>query len=160
MFDPKTLARSLSITAGVAANKRANAFTRQDEQPVDNVKLQEIIGNPNTYPLSWMAQNHPASGDLSIANPLSPVGGDEAFFAGLLDGARMLANDGSWWDIEEYHGEGGIHIRNVWYPRIQSVVSIQELRRSIHSWIEPFLQRVPPMPVGADYGVLDTRSVN
>jgi hypothetical protein len=159
MVDFKKLARSLVAAAGVSADKRANAFTSQEDQPVDNVKLQEIVGDPDTFPLSWSAQFTPSAGSVQMANPLSPVGGDEAFLSGLFDGARMQAMDGSWWDIESYDFEGSVTIRNVWYPRISAVVSIQNLRASIHSWIEPFLQRVPPLPVGANYGVLDTHEV-
>jgi hypothetical protein len=156
MFESKALARSLTLAAGVAADKRANALNHQDDEPVDNVALQEIIGDPDTYPLSWSTQFRPSEG-VPSANPLAPGGGDEVFFSGLFDGARLQANDQSWWDVEEYNFEGAVTIRNVWYPRTIKVISIQELRACIHSWIEPFLQRVPPPPPGAEYGVLEVR---
>jgi hypothetical protein len=159
MIDSKKLASSLLAAAGVSADKRANAFTSPEDQPVNNVKLQEIVGDPDTYPLSWSNQNTPATGNTPTANPLSPVQGDEAFFAGLFDGARFQANDGSWWDIESYDFEGQVTIRNVWYPRTEAVVSVQDVRRSIHSWIEPFLQRVPPLPIGVDYGAIEVKQV-
>lgn len=159
MLDAKTLSISLTSFVGIGESKQANAFTKVDDIPVDNAKLQEIIGDPDTYPISWSTQFKPADGTTLQANPLSPLQGDEVFFSGLFDGARFQANDGSWWDVENYDWEGAVTIRNVWYPRIEAVVSIQDVRRSIHSWIEPFLQRVPPMPAGVDYGVVETRQV-
>ena len=152
MIDSVTLTKSLIASM----EKKGNAFTMA-EQPTDNANLQAIIGDPNTFPLSWSAQFLPTDGLPLTANPLSPVEGDEIFFSGMFDGARMQAMDGSWWDIVEYNFEGSIKIQNVFYPRIIAVVSLQDIRRSIHSWIEPFLQRVPPAADGIDYGILRTK---
>lgn len=159
MLDSKTLSNSLVAFVGIGEPKQASALTKLDEMPVDSAKLQEIIGDPDTQPISWSAQTKPSAGATLLPNPLSPVEGDEVFFSGLFDGARYQANDGSWWDIVNYDWEGAVTVQNVWYPRIQSVVSIQDVRRSIHSWIEPFLQRVPPLPAGVDYGVVETRVI-
>lgn len=158
-MDSKTLSNSLASFVGIAEPKKANAFTQVTEAPVDNIKLQKIVGDPDTHRLSWSAQFKPSTGGTIQPNPLSPLEGDEIFFSGLFDGARFQAHDGSWWDVENYDFEGAVTIRNVWYPRIEAIVSIQDVRRSIHSWIEPFLQRVPPPPAGVDYGVVETRII-
>lgn len=157
MFDSKTLTRSLLGFVGVAEPKQANAFTTVDEVPVDNAKLQEIVGDPDTHRLSWSTQTKPSTGDTLQFNPNSPLQGDDVFFSGLFDGARFQDKDGEWWDVENYDWEGAITIRNVWRPRTEAIISIQVLRNCIHSWIEPFLQRVPPPPAGVDYGVVQTR---
>ena len=159
MLDAQTLTQSLTAMVNIGESKKANAFTHA-EQPTDNANLQKIIGDPNTFPLSWQTQFKPANGDGLTLNPLSPLEGDEIFFSGMFDGARFQANDGSWWDIANYQFEGGITIINVWYPRIVAIVSLQDIRRSIHSWIEPFLQRVPPVADGVDYGVLRVKNVD
>jgi hypothetical protein len=158
MLDSKTLSKALTGFIG-SESKTANAMTLMDEVPVESVNLQEIIGDPDTNPLSWSAQTTPSTGETLQNDPRSPLNGDEAFFSGLFDGARFCDRRGEWWDIISYEFEGGVHIRNALYSRIQAIVSIQDIRRSIHSWIQPFQQRVPPLAAGVDYGVLDTRVV-
>jgi hypothetical protein len=158
MLDSKTLSKSLASFVGIR-DKQANAMTMLDELPVDSVNLQEIVGDPDTQPLSWSAQTHPSTGETLKKDPRSPLDGDSAFFSGLFDGSRFQDLRGEWWDIISYEFEGSVHIRNVFYPRIQAVVSIQDVRRSIHSWIQPFQQRILPLAEGVDYGVLDTRVV-
>lgn len=152
-------ALNLSKSLTGLVTKEANAFTSLEEQPGINAKLQEIVGDPDTEPLSWSAQFKPSTGDTLQYDPNSPLEGDEIFFSGLFDGARFSDKNGDWWDILSYEFEGAVMIQKVWYPRIQGPVSVQAVRASIHSWIEPFLQRVPPPPAGVDYGVLETRVV-
>jgi len=156
MLDAATLTQSLTAFCNIGESKVANAFTKP-EQPTDNANLQAIIGDPNTFPLSWSAQFKPTDGERLSANPRSPLEGDEIFFSGMFDGARFMDLTGQYWDIANYQFEGGITIINVWYPRIVAVVSLQDIRRSIHSWVEPFLQRVPPAAEGIDYGILRTK---
>jgi hypothetical protein len=152
---PKNLSNSLT---GLVA-KEANAFTSIEEQPLDSLKLQEIIGDPDTQPLSWNSQSKPSTGDTLVRDPNSPIEGDDIFFNGLFEGARFADKNGDWWDILSYDWEGAVTIQNVWRPRIVAVVSIQDIRRSIHSWTEPILQRVPPLAAGVDYGIVETREV-
>lgn len=160
MVDTKTLANSLTAMVGLAEPRVASAFTSMEEHPVDNVDLQEIVGDPDTEPLSWNSQFKPSTGEQPSYNPDSPLQGDDVFWNGLFSGARFQAKDGTWWDIENYDfDEASVVIRNVWYPRVEAVVSVQDIRRSIHSWTEPILQRVPPPPPGIDYGVVQTRVV-
>lgn len=158
MLNAKTLANSLTATLGTKG-KKANAYTDPTDVPVASVDLQSIIGDPDTDPLSFSVQTHPSTGETLLNNPLSPVEGDEAFFSGLMDGSRFQANDGSWWDIVEYNWEGAVMIQDAWHPRTRVVVSIQDVRRAIHSWISPFQQRVPPPPPGVTYSVVETRQV-
>jgi hypothetical protein len=160
MLKSSTLIKSLTafVPVGESESKTANAFTNVDA-PVDNQTLQEIVGDPDTQPLSWSAQTVRAEGDSLKADDGDPLGGDEVFFSGLFDGARFMAKNGTYWDVESYDWEGVVTIRNVWYPRIQAVISIQKLRDTIHSWTEPFLQRIPPPPPGADYGTIMTKTV-
>ena len=160
-MNAQLLAATLADFAGISAtSKKANAFTMNVEVTSDNEALQSLVGDPDTHPLSWSSQHQPSTGVNQIPNPLSPLEGDQVFFSGLFDGARFQAHDGSWWNILSYDFEGGVTIENVWYPRQVAVVSIQDIRRSIHSWIEPFLQRVPPMPEGVDYGIVEVRDVD
>lgn len=158
MPDMKNLSRALAGFIG-AEPKQANAFTSMDEIPVDSASLQEIIGDPDTHPISWSTQTKPSEGGALQYDPNSPLEGDEIFFSGLFDGAQFQDKNGDWWAILDYQFEGQVQIQNVWRPRTVAVVSIQDIRRSIHAWINPFYQRVPPPPAGVDYGVVETRSV-
>jgi hypothetical protein len=88
---------------------------------------------------------------------LSPIEGDEIFFAYLMPWATFQANDGSEWNILEYSSPNQIEIENRWYPRIHAYVSIGDIRRSIHQWIEPVTQTVPPPPPGVDYSALPVK---
>jgi hypothetical protein len=145
------------ILAAAAEVKTARLVKVEDTN--SNAKLQRMVGDPDDVAISPFSQTKPNPGNMLLPNPLSPVAGDEIFYSYLIPGARFQAQDGSWWDIESYDWEGAISIVNAWYPRIRAVVSIQAIRRSIHSYIEPITVIVPPPPVGADYGVIETRQV-
>ncbi len=153
----QALAGVVASAPATPAPKQANAFTVQDEVPVVNLALQAVVGDADTEPLSWMAQTKPSSGGSLPYDANSPLGGDEVFFAYLFDGARFADKNGDWWDIVNYDFEGAVTIQKVWYPAIQGIVSIQDIRRSIHAWIAPVYQRIPDAPQGVDYGVVVTR---
>lgn len=116
--------------------------------------LSEMIGvsadSPTNSMLSWDAQTSPES---SVREPdaLSPIGGDEVFFTYLIPGATFRAHDGSEWNVLFYHGTGHVEIENRWLPRQFAQVSVADIRRSIHSWIEPVLVRVPDPIKGLKY---------
>jgi len=154
-MDSKTLTRSLVAAAGCRTANALNA----DESRIDNATLQEIIGDANTLPLSWSSQFGPSDGGGMKKDMNSPVQGDEIFWSGLMDGARFSDKNGAWWDIVSAPFEGAIVIQNVWYPRIKLFTDLQSLRTSIHSWLEPFLQRVPPPAPDLDYATILTRVV-
>jgi hypothetical protein len=156
MPDLKKLTAALTEIVGVET-KRANALTEGMLVPI-NQSLQDIVGVDRDA-TSAFAQTSPELGSGMIANPLSPLQGDEAFFTYLLPGAIYQAHDGSTWEIEEYDFEGKVRISNPWYPRRQGVVSVQDIRRSIYAWIDPVHVPVPPPPAGVDYGILDVREV-
>jgi hypothetical protein len=138
--------------------KEANYLT-QAQLPGANQKLQDIVGLPNDA-RSTFAQTNPQVGNHLLANPFAPFEGDEIFITGLQPGAKFQAHDGSQWFIEEYEWEGKVGISNAWYPdKVRGYVSVQDIRRSIHSWMEPITQIVPPIPVGVDYGVVLTKPV-
>lgn len=61
---------------------------------------------------------------MQLPNPLSPLEGDEIFFAYMISGASFQARDGSQWDILGYPWQGYIHIGNRWYPRLHGRVTI------------------------------------
>jgi hypothetical protein len=43
---------------------------------------------------------------MQLPNPLSPLEGDEIFFAYMISGASFQARDGSQWDILGYPWQG------------------------------------------------------
>ena len=137
MPDLKSLTSSLAALVNVGVRKHANAFTMQDDQPVASAKLQEIVGDPDTFPISWSSQSKPAGENAIDKDQNSPLGGDEIFFSGLMDGSRFMDKNGDYWDIVDYQWEGMCLIQNVWRPRTQVPVSIQDIRRSIHSFKRP-----------------------
>lgn len=139
---PRTLdmATSLSKQAGILV----------PEQAVSNSKLQDMVGLAGDA-TSIFAQTSPRSGEGQMDNPMSPIHGDEIFFTYLWVGARFQSHDGQWWEIDEYDGWGKIGLHNVWYPRMQAIVSVDDVRRSIYAWIEPIQQVVPPAPAGVSY---------
>jgi hypothetical protein len=141
MVDTRNMAASLSKQAGILV----------PEQAVSNAKLQDIVGVAEDA-LSIFAQTSPPPGVGEIDNPLSPIHGDQIFFTYLWVGARFQSHDGQWWEIDEYDGWGKIGLHNVWYPRMQAIVSVADVRRSIYAWIEPIQQVVPPAPAGVVYG--------
>ena len=159
MIDSRVLAASLSAVAGIGPKTAASVHFK-DDHPASDVDLQNIVGDPDDTAISTFAQRKPNPGDQQLPNPLSPIEGDEIFFTYLIPGARFQAHDGSWWDIEEYDWDGKVAIRDPWNARRFSIVSVYDIRRSIHSWIEPVQQRVPPPPPGYDYGTISVRVVD
>jgi hypothetical protein len=156
---PKTSPLTASLMA-FAGFKPADKTARlKEDHPEVDLALQRIVGDPSLGSRSLLGQSSPATGDSRIPNPLSPIEGDDIFFTGLIPGARFQSHDGQWWDILEYDWEGKVTIQNCMYPRRGGIVSIQSVRQSIYSWLEPISQVVPPPPPGVDYGTLEVRIV-
>ena len=132
----------------------------EDEQPNSDSTLQAMVGDPADARMSTFVQFNPNPGTMSLPNPLSPVEGDEIFFSYLIPGAIFQAHDGTEWWILSYTAPDEIQIENRWYPRINALVSINDIRRSIHQWVEPITQTVPPPPPGVDYGALPVKIVD
>lgn len=123
-----------------------------DDQPSANSKLQQIMGDSMDQPISAFAQFYPNVGSMQMPNPLSPVEGDSCFFTYMVPGAVFQSHDGQQWDVLDYNGGAyGVHIQNRWYPRLIAWVNIDDVRRSIHSWVEPVQIVVPPPPPGVNY---------
>ena len=123
-----------------------------DDHPSANTKLQQIMGNPMDQPISAFAQFSPNLGTMQTPNPLSPIEGDACFFMYLVSGAVFQSHDGQQWVIEDYNaGPYGISLYNRWYPRKHAFVNLDDVRRSIHSWVEPCQVVVPPPPPGVQY---------
>jgi hypothetical protein len=129
----------------------------EEDHPNADQDLQVIVGDPTDVRTSTFAQFEVNPGTLQLPNPLSPIQGDEIFFAYMIPGAVFQAHDGSEWNILFYGSPDEIQIENRWYPRIQSIVAIGDIRRSIHQWIEPVTQTVPPPPPGVDYSALPVK---
>jgi hypothetical protein len=151
MATPQDFADSLAKTARILC---------EDEQPNSDTTLQAMVGDPADARMSTFVQFKPNPGSMQLPNPLSPVEGDEIFFAYMIPGAIFQAHDGTEWWIESYDSSDQIEITNRWYPRINAVVSINDIRRSIHQWVEPITQTVPPPPPGVDYGALPVKIVD
>jgi len=133
-----------------AVAKTARILTEED-LPNGNPELQKMVGDPDDFRTSTFAQFAPNPGNLLLPNPLSPIEGDEVFFAYMMPGAIFQAHDGSQWWILAYDYRGQVEIENRWYPRIHAQVSVYDVRRSIDQWIEPIQQTVPPPPPGVNY---------
>jgi hypothetical protein len=131
-----------------------------DDQPNVNPDLQAMVGDPDDSRISTFAQMGPNPGNLLLPNPLSPVEGDEIFFAYLIPGAIFQSHDGSEWWILGYDARGQVEIENRWYPRIHAQVSVYDIRRSIHQYVEPVQQVIPPPPPGVDYDAQPVRVVD
>ena len=161
MSTPLNLTASLLAVAGIKAEepKRASSLRLKEDFPNIDPRLQALIGDPDQQHTSIFTQTDPDVGHNMLANPLSPVQGDEIFFTGLIPGARFEDLSGQWWDIEDYDFEGKVRVSNPWRPRQTVTTSVDVIRKCIHSWLEPVLQRVPPAPANADYGVIDVRIV-
>jgi|GEM_PF-4651094 len=141
-ISPADLASSVAKTARILT---------EEDLPNGNPDLQKMVGDPDDFRTSTFAQFGPNPGDLLLPNPLSPVEGDEVFFAYMMPGAIFQAHDGSQWWILGYDYRGQVEIENRWYPRIHAQVSVYDVRRSIDQWIEPIQQTVPPPPPGVNY---------
>jgi hypothetical protein len=150
-FDPKDLANDLVKTARILD---------EDDRPNSSAKLQGMVGDPDDYRTSTFAQFSPNPGTMQLPNPLSPIEGDQIFFAYMIPGAAFQAKDGSQWNILDYPWQGMVHIENRWYPRINAHVNLNDVRRSIDQWVEPIQQTVPPPPPGVDYGALQVKIVD
>jgi hypothetical protein len=140
-------ARELAKTARILDDSDA---------PNDNPALQALVGDPDDSRISTFAQFEPNPGHNQIANPFSPLGGDEIFFAYMIPGAAFQAHDGSQWNIIDYPWQNFVTVENRWYPRLQGRVNLNDVRRSIEQWIEPIQQYVPAPPPGVDYGAHQT----
>ena len=139
--------------------KTARILCEEDHVNADST-LQIMVGDPNDSRTSTFVQFKPNPGSMQLPNPLSPIEGDEIFFAYLIPGAIFQAHDGTEWWIDSYTAPDEISISNRWYPRINAFVSINDIRRSIHQWVEPITQTVPPPPPGVDYSALPVRIVD
>jgi hypothetical protein len=145
------------LTNALAKNARVLC---EDELVNSDSALQALVGDPNDSRTSTFVQFKPNPGTMQLPNPLSPVEGDEIFFMNMLPGSRFQAHDGSDWIIQNYTGPDEVEIYNVWYPRLQAIVSLNDVRRSIHQWTSPITQTVPPPPPGVDYGALPVKIVD
>jgi hypothetical protein len=150
MFDNNDLADALVKTARVLDDT---------DQVNVSADLQQMLGDADDTRVSTFAQFKPNPNTSQIPNPMSPIEGDDIFWAYMISGAAYQANDGSQWTILDYDWEGKVEVENRWYPRIHAVVSVADVRRSIDSWIEPIQQKVPPPPAGVDYAALPVRIV-
>lgn len=139
-FDPEILAKTARVLD-------------ESDTPNSNPEIQALLGDPDDYRTSTYVQFKAAPGSSQMPNPLSPLEGDEVFFAYMMAGASFQARDGSQWNVMDVY-EGHVHIENRWYPRLQGQVSINDVRRSIEQWIEPIQQYVPAPPPGVDYGAM------
>jgi hypothetical protein len=132
----------------------------ESDRPNSDPELQKIVGDPDDARISTFAQFAPNPRGTLLPNPLSPVEGDEIFFAYLIPGAKFQSHDGSQWMIEDYPWQGMVQITNVWYPRINAQVSVYDVRRSIEQYVEPIQQFIPPPPPGVDYSALRVKIVD
>ena len=150
------------MNASLAENliKTARILCEDEDHTNSDSELQKQVGDPTDSRTSTFVQFRPNPGTMQLPNPMSPVEGDEIFFAYLIPGAIFQANDGTEWWIESYTAPDEIEITNRWYPRINAIVSINDVRRSIRQWVEPVTQEVPPPPPGVDYGALPVKIVD
>jgi hypothetical protein len=151
MTNPQHLVDALTKTARILC---------EDEQPNSDTVLQTIVGDPADARTSTFVQFKPNPGTMQLPNPLSPIEGDEIFFAYMMPGSRFQAHDGTEWMIQNYTGPDEVEIYNLWYPALQAIVSLNDVRRSIHQWINPITQVVPPPPPGVDYGAQPVKIVD
>jgi len=127
-------------------------LSREDTLPSENMKLQRTIGDPLDQPISTFSQFYPNVGSMQMPNPLSPIEGDSGFFTYMIPGAVFQSHDGQQWVVDNYNaGAYGVELYNRWYPRLRAFVNLDDVRRSIHSWVEPVQIVVPPPPPGVSY---------
>lgn len=131
---------------------KTGSLLSKEDHPVPSTTLQQLVGDPNDQATSSFAQYKTSPGDLAMANPLSPIQGDEVFFTFMQPGSIFQSKDGHTWQIREYDWDGRVEIQDVWYPQTIAQVTVNDVRRSIHSWVEPITQVVPDPPAGVDYG--------
>jgi len=150
-FDPKELTDSLAKTARVLD---------ESDTPNGSPELQAMVGDPDDYRTSTFVQFKPNPGNMQLPNPLSPLEGDEMFFAYMIPGAVFQSRDGGQWNVLDYPWQGVVHIENRWYPRLQGQVNLNDVRRSIEQWVEPIQQFVPAPAPGVDYGAQPVKIVD
>lgn len=151
MIRTNDLVDSLSKTARILC---------EDEQPNSDTTLQGIIGDPDDTRSSTFAQFKPNPGTMQLPNPMSPVEGDEIFFMYMMPGSQFQSHDGHMYMIQNYTGPDEVEIYDIWYPHLQAIVSLNDIRRSIYQWTSPITQTVPPPPPGVDYGALPVKIVD
>ena len=141
------------------ASELAKTARVLDESDIPNSdpELQAMVGDPDDYRSSPFAQFKPNPGNMQLPNPLSPVEGDEMFFAYMMPGAKFQSRDGSQWNVLDYPWQGMVHIENVWYPHINAQVNLNDIRRSIEQWVEPVQVFIAPPPIGVDYGAMPVK---
>jgi hypothetical protein len=128
------------------------SMLKHDDHPSANTKLQQIMGDPLDQPISAFAQFSANPGTMQLPNPLSPIEGDVCFFTYMIPGAVFQSHDGQQWVIDDYNAAAyGVELYNRWYPRLRAFVNLDDVRRSIHSWVEPVQTVVPPPPPGVNY---------
>jgi len=157
---PLPLKRGTAMDFDVKALAKTARVLDESDLPNGNPELQTMVGDPNDYRSSTWAQFKPNPGNTQLPNPLSPIEGDEMFFAYMIPGAKFQARDGSQWNILDYPWQGIVHIENVWYPRINAQVSLNDVRRSIEQWVEPVQVFIAAPAPGIDYGALPVRIVD
>ena len=146
-FDPSELAKVARVLD-------------ESDLPNGNPELQSMVGDPDDYRSSPFAQFKPNPGNMQLPNPLSPIEGDEMFFAYMIPGAAFQAKDGSQWNILDYPWQGVVHIENRWYPRINAQVNLNDIRRSIEQWVEPVQVFIAAPAPGVDYGAMPVKIVD
>lgn len=123
-----------------------------DDHPSASTKLQTIMGDSLDQPISAFAQFYSNPGTMQLPNPLSPIEGDACFFMYMIPGAVFQSHDGQQWVVDDYNAAAyGVELYNRWYPRLRAFVNLDDVRRSIHSWVEPVQAVVPPPPPGVTY---------
>lgn len=154
------LAETVVTAEDTTVSKQAKLM-KVDDAGAINPELQRIVGDPDDAPVSTFVQLKPTTGYRQIPNPLSPIEGDDIFFTYFLSGAVFQSHDGQQWEIESAEfADGRAVIVNRWYPRQRANVAIDDVRRSIHSWVEPVQQVIPPPPPGVSYIAQPVRIVD
>jgi hypothetical protein len=127
-LNPKKIASDLADLAGVSVESPTNEAT------------------------SWSSQTSPQVSSQTF-DPKSPLGGDNIFYSFLIPGAVFQDKNGDQWEILSYEWNGRVEIENRWYPSQSNAnVPVADIRRSIHSWVEPVQIKVPPPVPGVIYG--------
>ena len=156
---PLPLKRGTSMDFDVKALAKTARVLDESDIPNVSADLQVMVGDPDDTRSSPFAQFKPNPGNTQLPNPLSPIEGDEMFFAYMIPGAKFQARDGSQWNILDYPWQGIVHIENVWYPRINAQVSLNDIRRSIEQYVEPVQVFIAAPAPGTDYGSLPVKIV-
>jgi hypothetical protein len=81
-------------TKSLAAGLAKSACVLPDVPVEMNPELQRMVGDPDDQYISNFTQFKPNPGSLQLPNPLSPIEGDEIFFAYMWPGAVFKSHDG------------------------------------------------------------------